>query len=424
MERDTGFFDEAKIFVQAGSGGDGCVSFRREKFVPFGGPNGGNGGKGGDVYLVVDPSLNTLITFKDRVHWRAQRGEHGRGKDQTGASGADLLIPVPAGTVAYDAETGELLADLTEPGQRALVARGGRGGRGNASFASPTNQAPRIAEKGEPGQARWIRLELKLIADVGIIGAPNAGKSTLLSVISAARPKIADYPFTTLQPNLGVVTVDNRSFVAADIPGLIEGAHAGAGLGHKFLRHIERTRVLIHLVDGAAADPMRDYHSVNQELALFSERLAQKPQLVVLNKMDIPEVQEKWPALQAEWRQAGVEPLAISAVTGENVKLLLRTVLDVLDRLPKETAQAEPAPVVFRPKADERQFQIEREGDAWRVRGPAIERAAAMTRWDLDESAMRFQRILEAWGITQALEQAGVQEGDVVRIGNIELEWQ
>jgi len=249
------FFDEARIYVKAGDGGDGCVSFRREKYVPLGGPNGGDGGRGGDVYLVANPHLNTLVGFKRRVHFKAQRGSHGRGKGQKGRQGDDVFIEVPPGTVVRDAETGEFIADLTEEGQQALVAQGGRGGRGNAAFATPTNQAPRIAERGEPGQERRLYLELKLIADVGIVGVPNAGKSTLLSVVSAARPKIADYPFTTLEPSLGVVILDDyTSFVMADIPGLIEGAHAGTGLGHEFLRHIERTRIIIHLLDGASAD--------------------------------------------------------------------------------------------------------------------------------------------------------------------------
>jgi len=270
------FFDEVRIHVESGAGGNGVVSFRREAHVPLGGPNGGRGGRGGDVYLEVNPHLNTLIEFKERIHWRAPRGQHGQGKDRTGAGGDDLVIAVPPGTVVYDDASGEVLVDLLAPGQRFLIAAGGRGGRGNTSFVSSTNQAPRIAEKGEPGQARWLRLELKVIADVGIVGMPNAGKSTLLSVISAARPKIADYPFTTLQPNLGVVLQDNRSFVAADIPGLIEGAADGAGLGHQFLRHIERTRLLIHLVDGLSADPLGDFHTINTELALFSERLARR----------------------------------------------------------------------------------------------------------------------------------------------------
>ena len=243
------FIDEVKIYVKAGDGGNGAVAFRREKYVPFGGPAGGNGGKGGDVILYADPGMNTLVAFRRKRHFKAGRGGHGGGQNRQGAAGKDCRIPVPVGTVVRDAETGQILADLVEPGQEVVVARGGRGGRGNAAFASPTNQAPRFAEKGAPGEERWLILELKLIADVGIIGVPNAGKSTLLSVISAARPKIADYPFTTLSPNLGVVTVNFHDFVVADIPGLIEGAHKGAGLGDRFLRHIERTRLLIHLLD-------------------------------------------------------------------------------------------------------------------------------------------------------------------------------
>ena len=417
------FFDEAKVYVQGGKGGDGCVSFRREKYVPFGGPNGGRGGRGGNVYLGVDPRLNTLITFKQQAHWRAPHGERGRGKNQTGAQGKALIIPVPPGTVAYDADSGELLADLIQEGQRALLAAGGRGGRGNASFTTSTNQAPRIAENGEPGEERWIKLELKLIADVGFIGMPNAGKSTLLSVVSAARPKIADYPFTTLQPNLGVVAVGNHTFVAADIPGLIEGAHEGAGLGHEFLRHVERTRVLVHLVDGTAVDIMGDFRQINNELAMFSQKLADKPQVLVLNKMDIPAVREIWPLVRDEWREAGHQPLAISAVTGENVNTLLYAIIDLLEQLPRE--EEGPELPVLEAEPEEKRFEIEHEKDgSWRVRGVAIERAAVMTRWDLHESAMRFQRILGALGITEALEAAGVKHGDLVHFGDIELEWQ
>ena len=416
------FFDEAKIYVKAGDGGNGCVSFRREKYIPFGGPNGGKGGKGGDVYLGVDAHLNTLINFKKRSHFKAQRGDHGRGKNQTGKQGEDLTIAVPPGTVAYDADTGQLLADLIQPEQRAIVARGGRGGRGNAAFATPTNQAPRLAEKGEPGQERWLRLELKLIADVGIVGVPNAGKSTLLAAVSAARPKIADYPFTTLEPNLGVVTVDDRDFVLADIPGLIEGAHAGAGLGHQFLRHVERTRLLIHLLDGASADPLSDFEKINEELALFDSQLARKPQVVVLNKMDLPQTQALWPRIRREMKKLELEAMSISAVTGQGVPTLLQRVAGLLDSLPKKEPVIEEVKV-FRLEEEE-PFSITQEGDGWRVRGPEIERVVAMTNWEYDEAVMRFQRILEAMGISAALEKAGVEVGDTVSIGDIELEWQ
>ncbi|MFQ5814170.1 MAG: GTPase ObgE [Anaerolineae bacterium] len=417
------FFDEAKIYVKAGDGGDGCVSFRREKYVPLGGPSGGDGGKGGDVYLVANPHLNTLIGFKRRTHFKAQRGDHGRGKGQKGQQGDDLFIEVPPGTVARDAETGEFIADLMEEGQRALVAQGGQGGRGNAAFTTSTNQAPRIAERGEPGQERWLYLELKLIADVGIVGVPNAGKSTLLSVVSAARPKIAAYPFTTLEPNLGVVALDDyTSYVMADIPGLIEGAHTGAGLGHEFLRHIERTRIIIHLLDGASADPLADYESINEELALFDPELARKPQLVVLNKMDLPQAQALWPSVEQAMKAQGQKAMSISAVTGEGVKEMLRAVAGMLASLPEE----EPATTevkVFRP-AEEKALTITWEDDVWRVRGTEVERVAAMTNWGLDEAVQRFQRIADAMGLKAALREAGVQPGDTVRIGKVELEWQ
>ncbi len=418
------FFDEAKIYVKAGDGGDGCVSFRREKYVPLGGPSGGDGGKGGDVYLVANPHLNTLVNFKRRVHFKARRGDHGRGKGQKGRQGDDVFVEVPPGTVVRDAETEELIADLTEEGQRTLVAQGGKGGRGNASFATSTNQAPRIAERGAPGQERWLYLELKLIADVGIVGVPNAGKSTLLSVISAARPKIAAYPFTTLEPNLGVVALDDyTSFVVADIPGLIEGAHDGAGLGHDFLRHIERTRMIIHLLDGASADPLGDYESINQELALFDPALAHKPRLVVLNKMDLPQAQTLWPLIQKAMKAREQRAMSISAVTGEGVKEMLRSVAEVLASLPKEEPTGAEVKV-FRPVEEESALTITWEDDAWRVRGAEVERVAAMTNWDLDEAVMRFQRIADAMGLKAALREAGVQLGDTVRIGEVELEWQ
>ena len=416
------FFDEAKIYVKGGDGGNGCVSFRREKYVPFGGPNGGDGGKGGDVYLVVNPHLNTLVAFKRQRHFKAQRGGHGRGKNQTGRSGQDLVIEVPPGTVVRDAKTGEFIADLTEPGQKVLVARGGRGGRGNAAFATPTNQAPRIAERGEPGQERWLHLELKLIADVGIVGVPNAGKSTLLAAVSAARPKIADYPFTTLEPNLGVVALDEAtSFVMADIPGLIEGASRGAGLGHTFLRHIERTRLIVHLLDGASPNPLRDYETINEELALFDEKLAAKPQLVVLNKIDLPQAQAVWPAVKKAMEARGQPVLCISALTGQGVRQMLGRVAEMLKALPRKEV-ALPEAKVLRPREEEA-FTIVREDGAWRVRGAKVERLAAMTNWDLDEAVQRFHRIITRMGVTMALREAGVQIGDTVRIGKVELEW-
>lgn len=417
------FYDEARIYVKAGDGGDGCVAFRREKYVPFGGPAGGDGGKGGDILLCVDPNLNTLYRFSKKRHFKAARGEHGRGKNQHGAAGADLRVTVPPGTVVYDADTGELLGDLTMPGHELVVARGGRGGRGNARFATPTNQAPRIAEHGEPGQERWLRLELKLLADVGVVGVPNAGKSTLLAAVTAARPKIAPYPFTTLQPNLGVVVLDDQTeFVLADLPGLIEGASEGKGLGHEFLRHIERTRVLIHLLDGLSPDPLADFAAINGELAAFGHGLAQKPQLVALNKMDLPEVRARWPEVRVALEAQGCTAMAISALTREGMRELLYRAVQMLVELPQEVPAREVP--VFRPDEDEEAFTIEREDDGWRVRGVRVERLAAMTVWNLDEAVRRFQRALERMGITAALGEAGVQPGDTVRIGETELVWE
>ncbi len=415
------FLDEAKIHVKGGDGGSGAVAFRREKYVPLGGPAGGDGGDGGNVVLQVNSRLNTLSTFQNRVHFKAERGQHGGNFNRTGASGGDLVIDVPPGTVVRDAETGELLADLTAPGQRVIVARGGRGGRGNARFKSSTNQAPRIAEKGEPGEERWITLELKLIADIGIVGVPNAGKSTLLSVVSAARPKIAPYPFTTLTPNLGVALVGGREVVLADIPGLVEGAHQGVGLGHSFLRHIQRTRLLIHLLDGAGEDPLGDFVQINTELALYDPSLAEKPQIVVLNKIDLPEAQARWPVVRASVESHGLPVMAISAATRQGVQELLNRAVETLSQLPPPPAPEEVP--VFRLGEDENAFEIVREGGAFRVKGKRIERAAAMTYWEYDEAVSRFQRILGALGVTDALREAGVQPGDTVLIGHTELEW-
>ncbi|MBN1934819.1 MAG: GTPase ObgE [Anaerolineae bacterium] len=415
------FFDEAKIHVKAGNGGNGCVAFRREKYIPFGGPSGGNGGKGGDVYVRAVRNRNTLLAFEHENLFKAENGQSGRGKDLYGRTGESVIIKVPLGTVIRDAQTGAILADLLEEGQEARVAQGGRGGRGNAAFATPTNQAPRISEKGEPGEEHWLALELKLIADVGLIGMPNAGKSTLLAAVSAARPKIAPYPFTTLQPNLGVVPLDwDTSLVVADLPGLIEGASQGVGLGHKFLRHIERTRLLVHLLDGTSGDPLSDLDMIDRELALFSPKLSEKPQIVVFNKIDVTNVREVWPLVKEMLVERGLEPMCISAATGEGVKELIHRVAHELEELPAEVwaETVEPAPDV-----DEKVFTIAQTEEGWRVRGIAIERAAAMTNWDQDESAARFQRILEGMGITMALREAGVEEGDTVFIGQSELIW-
>ena len=421
------FFDEARIHVAAGDGGSGIVSFRREKFVPFGGPNGGNGGRGGSIYLEATESANTLISFRRRKHFRAGRGEHGRGKDQHGANAEDVIIPVPLGTVVYDDESGEFLGDLTAPGQRLCVAKGGRGGRGNASFATPTDQAPRIAERGDPGEQRWLRLELRLIADVGLVGVPNAGKSTLLSAISSARPKIADYAFTTLQPNLGVVTVgQDFSFVAADLPGLIEGAHLGAGLGHRFLRHIQRTRVILHLLDGASETPLLSYDQVREELRLFDPGLAEKPEVVAFNKMDLRSAQEQWPHVRAAMMERQVPVFAISAVTGEGIPAMLEHVRQLLQSLP--VPELEEALPELRPRAvDEDREAVRvfrREDGAWIVRAPWLEKLARRTAWNLPEAVDRFHRILQARKVTDTLYELGVQPGDTVIIGEAELEWQ
>lgn len=341
------FVDEAKIYVKAGNGGNGCVAFRREKYVPRGGPSGGDGGNGGSLYLQANPNDNTLLRYRYNREFKAERGRHGEGSNCTGHSGEDLVLQVPVGTLAFDEQSGETIADLATPGQRVLVAHGGRGGRGNQHFAKPWHQAPREHEDGFPGEERHLRLELKLLADVGLVGYPNAGKSTLISVISAARPKIANYPFTTLEPNLGVVNADGgtgkegreigRTFVVADLPGLIEGAHLGAGLGIRFLRHVERTRLLVHLVDtsdATADDPVHSFEIINGELAAFSESLTQKPMIVVATKLDATTDRTRLEALCAHCKRHSLEFHSISAVAGEGVKELVRSIADALDKIP------------------------------------------------------------------------------------------
>jgi GTP-binding protein len=419
------FIDQVTIHVKSGKGGDGMMHFRREKFVPLGGPDGGDGGKGGDVIFEVKSTLNTLSSFRQNQKFKAENGVNGGPSQMTGHNGKDLIIHVPPGTVLFEADTGDLIGDLTESGQQLMVCKGGRGGRGNQHFATSRNQAPRTAEKGEPAEEKHLRLELKLIADIGLIGVPNAGKSTLLSVLTNAKPKIAPYPFTTLEPNLGVANIDDdTTVVLADIPGLIEGASQGAGLGHDFLRHIQRTRVLVHLLDGVSEDPVADYSQINSELSLFDPNLSKKPQIVALNKIDQPEVQVKLADLQKKFKKFKVELMAISALARTNTRELLIQAYQTLQETPPPEKVELPLPV-YKPKEDPRQFVVTREGEnEWRVSGAAIERAAAMTYWQHDGSVRRFQKILETLGVEEALRRAGVQEGDTVSIGEFELEWQ
>jgi GTP-binding protein len=418
------FLDEARILVTSGRGGNGIVHFRREKYVPRGGPDGGDGGKGGDVLAKADENISTLSKFRHQKHFKAEDGASGGGSNKTGANGKDILIQVPCGTLIYDDQKGDLIADLVEHGQQVLLCKGGRAGRGNARFATSRNQAPRIAERGEPGDERWLRLELRLIADVGIIGVPNAGKSTLLAAVTNARPKIASYPFTTISPNLGVANLDiDAQLILADIPGLIEGAHEGLGMGFNFLRHIQRTVVLIHLIDGTSEDPLADFSQVNSELALFDQHLSEKPQVVAVNKMDLPSVTEAWPALESEFKKLGYKPFAISALSRTGLTPLLWAAYHAREEVEQEPSEKELP--VYRLEEDPQAFQIMRDPDgAWRVQGKSVERAAAMTYWEYDEAVRRFQRILEHLGIEQALREAGTREGDTVRIGEYELEWQ
>ncbi len=417
------FFDEAEIFVQSGRGGDGMVHFHREKYVSRGGPDGGDGGRGGNVILEVNPKLNTLFDFSHRSRYIAGDGKPGGPNNMSGKSSSDLVVKVPPGTLVYDAKTGDLLGDLVEDYQQLVVAKGGRGGRGNQHFATSRNQAPRMAEKGEPGVEKTLRLELKMIADIGIVGVPNAGKSSLLAVVSNAKPKIANYPFTTLSPNLGVVSMDlDTIMVLADIPGLIEGAHEGVGLGFAFLRHVQRTRVLIHMLDGLSEDPISDFSQINSEMALFDEKIAEKPQIVAFNKMDLPSVQERWPEIEREITDLGFEILPVSTVTHENVDKLMWRAHALLEEAPEpEAAEAMP---VYRASEDPRAFTIEKTEEGWEVHGAAIERAAAMTYWEHRESIRRFQRLMENIGVDQALRDAGIAEGDTVFVGDNTLEWQ
>jgi GTP-binding protein len=415
------FLDEAKIYVRSGDGGAGIVAFRREKYVPRGGPAGGDGGKGGDIIITVNPRLRTLSHFRSKIHFKATTGQAGGNFNRTGAQGSDCLVEVPPGTIIREAGSEIVLADLVETGQEFIVAHGGRGGAGNARFKSSTNQTPRIAEKGEPGEEHWLHLELKLLADVGIIGIPNAGKSTLLSVISAARPKIADYPFTTITPNLGVIVIGDREIVVADIPGLVEGAHLGVGLGQKFLRHIQRTKLLIHLVSGSSADPVGEFNQIMSELEEFDPELALKPQIIVLSKLDLPEAEATWKKLSMYCRKKSLQCMKISSATHLGIKELVSEIAHLLDIIPAPLLEKKVP--LLQPAIDEKAFEIVREAVGYRVRGKYVERVAAMTYWEYDEAVQRFQKTLNMLGIADALREQGAKKGDTVFIGDIELEW-
>jgi GTPase len=417
------FIDEAKIFVRSGRGGAGMMHFHREKYVPRGGPDGGDGGRGGDVIFQVVPTLNTLQSFRYKHKYVADDGENGGPSNMTGRSAKNLIIPVPPGTIVYNADNDTLLGDLTESGETLKVCKGGRGGLGNQHFATSRNQAPRTAEKGEPPEEMNLRLELKLLADVGIVGVPNAGKSSFLAAVTNATPKIADYPFTTIEPNLGVARLDeNNTLILADIPGLIEGAHEGTGLGFDFLKHIQRTRVLIHVLDGLSEDPLADFSQTNNELALFDDQLKNKPQIVVLNKMDQPEVQEKWKSIQKTLAKKGYSAMAISTMTRENLQQVLWKAVELLKTLP--VIETVPAIPIYKQEEDPRDFTITHEDEGWRVNGAAIERAAEMTYWEHDGSVRRFHKLMVTLGVDAALRKEGIQNGETVFIRDYELEWQ
>ncbi|NLG83556.1 MAG: GTPase ObgE [Firmicutes bacterium] len=417
------FLDLVRIKVAAGRGGDGAVSFRREKYVPRGGPDGGDGGRGGDVLLVVREDLSTLSAYRFEKNFRAGDGVRGGPAGRTGADGRDCVLAVPPGTVVREAETGTVLADLVEPGSTIVVARGGRGGRGNARFATPTRKAPRFAERGEPGEARVLELELRLLADVGLVGLPNAGKSSLLARVSAARPKVAAYPFTTLTPVLGVVEMEETAFVLADLPGLIAGAHAGAGLGLEFLRHVERTRVLIQVIDAAATDgvnPEDAFVQIDEELRLYRTELAEKPRLIALNKMDLPAAKQAAPAVAEKLRTKGFEVFCVSTATGEGLAPLLRRTAALLLTLPRPA----PLPGVISPEQIPMPLSIEKEGEVWVIKGGGIERRLAMTDLGNEEALRYWQGWLARKGILDALREAGIRPGDTVRIGETEWTWE
>ncbi|NRS16673.1 GTPase ObgE [Brevibacillus sp. HB1.4B] len=422
------FVDQVKVYVKGGDGGSGAVSFRREKYVPLGGPAGGDGGQGGDVVFVVDEGLRTLVDFRYQRHFKAPRGEHGRNKSQHGAGAEDMVVRVPPGTTVIDDDTKEVIVDLVEQGQRAVIAKGGRGGRGNIRFANSSNPAPHISENGEPGQERYIVMELKLIADVGLVGYPSVGKSTLLSSVTAAKPKIAAYHFTTLTPNLGVVDLGEQSFVMADLPGLIEGAHEGVGLGHQFLRHVERTRLIVHVIDMAAVDgrdPYEDYLQINRELTMYNLKLEDRPQIVVANKMELPEAEENLRIFKE--KVPDVKVYEISAATRQGVQELMYAIGDALATIPDKPAVEEVAEVeervVFRAEKEPEEFEITRDNEVFVVSGEKIEKLVRMTNLTSYDAAQRFARQMRFMGVDDALRKLGAKDGDTVRIGKLEFDF-
>ena len=424
------FYDYAKVNVKAGDGGNGIVAFRREKYVPKGGPAGGDGGKGGSIILRADEGLRTLIDFRYQTHYKGKRGDHGSGAKQHGRSADDIVLRVPVGTVVRDADTKKLLGDLRHHGQEIVVAQGGRGGRGNARFVSSTHRAPAFAENGEKGEERWITLELKLLADVGLVGFPNVGKSTIISRVSAAKPKIANYHFTTLEPNLGLVRVDaGRSFVIADVPGLVEGAAEGAGLGHRFLRHVERTRVLVHVVDLSGSegrDPLEDLAVIRGELERYAPQLNEKPMVIVANKVDLMSDDDRDAAL-ARLSEAypEVRIFPMSAATDSDLNELVYHLADILDAIgPVEYAEEDFEPVEEEPQKQEAPFRVQKIGpDAYEVVGPEIDGLVGRTQFERDEAVERFMKILDNMGIEKALREAGIQDGDTVIVGPMALDY-
>lgn len=420
------FIDQVNVYVKAGDGGNGIAAFRREKYVPKGGPAGGDGGNGGDIVFVVDEGLSTLMDFRYNRHFKAERGENGMSKGKHGKNVAAYEIPVPPGTTVYDADTGETVADLTIQGQKALIAQGGKGGRGNIRFATSRNPAPNLAENGEPGQERNIRVELKVLADIGLVGFPSVGKSTLLSVVSAARPKIADYHFTTLSPNLGVVdTDDGRSFVMADLPGLIEGAHEGVGLGHQFLRHAERTRIIVHVIDMAGTegrDPFEDYEKINAELRQYDRGMHDKKQVIVANKMDMPDAEANLEAFKQQLRE-DIPVFPISAITKSGLRHLLYHLADTLATIPI-TEEDVDEKVVIRHEPEKEAFHVQNAGNGiFILSGDKLERLFKMTDFTSDEGVSRFARQLRHMGVDQTLREKGAQDGDIVRLLDFEFEF-